>query len=276
MKLSILISVALLLGSFAWLAPKTGRVAAATTNGTTEVFANQGWQDSTLALQAGQQFRIDYVSGKWTYWNDGIAPFDANGDSYICSAESCCEPLPSARKGGLLGKVGDAVFFIGNGGTFTAPGSGTLLLRMNDCDDSFADNSGSVIVKLNTTSALTITNVAVVEGTGTTPTYVGFKVKLSIASSQSVTVDYATIAGTAHAISDYRAKAGTLTFAPGQTRKTIWIAVKADTRVEADETFQMLLSNPAHATITDARGVAIILNDDSTPPPTDAPSEATS
>jgi hypothetical protein len=114
------------------------------------VEANQGWQSTGVSVVQGQQFRIQYISGQWTYWRGTIDMLDANGDSYICSATSCCEPMPHNRKGALIGKVGNEVFFVGNGSTFTANYSGQLSLRINDCDDiDLADNVGAVSVKIS-------------------------------------------------------------------------------------------------------------------------------
>src|SRR6185369_592727 len=56
-----------------------------------------------------------------------------------------------------------------------------------------------------------------------------------------------------------------VTFAPGETSKSIVIAVNGDTLNEADETFFVNLSNAANATIGDAQGVVTIVNDDLPP-----------
>jgi hypothetical protein len=113
-----------------------------------EVLSDRGWQDTGLILQGGRQFRLEYVSGSWTYWGGTLAPFDAEGDSYVCGRAGCCEPLPGGRKGALIGALGDEVFFVGNGGVFTARSDGRLLLRINDCDTSLADNEGAVRVRI--------------------------------------------------------------------------------------------------------------------------------
>ena len=63
-----------------------------------------------------------------------------------------------------------------------------------------------------------------------------FLVTLSAASTQSVSVQYATADGTATAGSDYTSASGTLTFAPGELTKTISVAVTGDTTLESDET----------------------------------------
>src|SRR5262249_55009092 len=66
-----------------------------------------------------------------------------------------------------------------------------------------------------------------------------FTVSLDQAQSAPVTVDFATPAGvgTATAPSDYTAASGTVSFAPGETAKTITVQVNGDTTVEPDETF---------------------------------------
>ena len=63
--------------------------------------------------------------------------------------------------------------------------------------------------------------------------------------------------------SDYIAKSGTLTFAPGETSKTITIQVKGDSRRESNEYFYVDLSgNSGNTLLTKKRGIGTILNDD--------------
>src|SRR5439155_67330 len=92
-----------------------------------------------------------------------------------------------------------------------------------------------------------------------------FTVSLSNPSSQTITVNYATANGTATAGSDYVAESGTLTFAPGQTTRTIAIVVNGDTLNEPTETFFVNLSAPVNATIADNQGLGTILDNDSAP-----------
>jgi hypothetical protein len=92
-------------------------------------------------------------------------------------------------------------------------------------------------------------------------------VTLSAPSDQPVTAQYATADGTATAGSDYQAASGTLTFAPGETVKTISVAVLGDTQVEPDEFFRVFLSFPSGANIAYGEGGVTILNDDVAPPP---------
>ena len=77
-------------------------------------------------------------------------------------------------------------------------------------------------------------------------------------------MSFRTVDGTAKAgQSDYIAKTGTLTFAPGETTKTITIEVKGDNKKEADETFYLdLFDNSSNASFTKKRGTGTIWNDD--------------
>ena len=89
-----------------------------------------------------------------------------------------------------------------------------------------------------------------------------FEVTLSAASLQEVRVQYATSGGTATAGSDYTPASGTLTFAPGETKKQVPVDVTDDASDEPDETFNLVLSNPSGATIADGTGVATITDND--------------
>jgi hypothetical protein len=92
-----------------------------------------------------------------------------------------------------------------------------------------------------------------------------FTVTLSAATTVPVTVKYATADVTATAPADYAATAGTLTFTPGQTSKTVGVLVAGDTLVEADETFRVQLSDPGAATLGTAQAAGTIVDDDAPP-----------
>src|SRR5262249_42945330 len=74
-----------------------------------------------------------------------------------------------------------------------------------------------------------------------------FTVTLLGASTDTVTVNYATADGSAAAGSDFEAVSGTLTFNPGESSQTITVLVDGDTRDEFDEGFSVILSSPANA-----------------------------
>jgi hypothetical protein len=111
------------------------------------------------------------------------------------------------------------------------------------------------------TPTLSVNDVSVNEAAGTAT----FTVSLSAASGQTVTVNYATANGTATAGSDYTAASGTLTFAPGVTTQTITVTIGEDTVFEGSEAFNVNLSAPSNATITDATGVGTITDNDAAP-----------
>jgi hypothetical protein len=114
----------------------------------------------------------------------------------------------------------------------------------------------------NDLPALSIGNASVTEGNNGTKT-VAVAVTLSAATSATVTVSYQTVNGTAAAPSDYQAVTPTtLTFAPGVTSRTINVTINGDRVNEANETFQVVLSNPTGATIGTGAGTVTIINDD--------------
>ncbi len=108
---------------------------------------------------------------------------------------------------------------------------------------------------------MSISSVALFEGDAGLSNFT-LKVNLSRATDQTVTVDFATLDGTAGAGTDYVAKTGTLTFKPQVTEGVIDISIMTDTLKEADETFSVVLSNAKSATITTGTGVVTIRNDD--------------
>ena len=111
---------------------------------------------------------------------------------------------------------------------------------------------------------LNVLDTAVNEADGS----VGFLVTLDPAATGIVTVQYTTVDATAVAPADYTATSGTLTFAPGDTRKqTALVPIVNDGEEDSGETFRLVLSNPTGsdanngaAVLGDAEAVATILN----------------
>ncbi|MFO0947202.1 MAG: Calx-beta domain-containing protein [Planctomycetota bacterium] len=93
-------------------------------------------------------------------------------------------------------------------------------------------------------------------------------VRLSAASTNVITVNYATSQGTAAAGIDFRSANGKLTFSAGETQKTIRASIVGDATIESTETFSIVLSSATNATILDGTGLVTILDNDS-PPPTE-------
>src|SRR5262249_5294928 len=89
-----------------------------------------------------------------------------------------------------------------------------------------------------------------------------FAVSLDSPSASPVTVNFATADGTARAGSDYVATSGILTFALGETSKTVLVQTIDDSLSEPTETFLVNLSNPVGATIADGQGVGTIIDNE--------------
>ena len=128
-----------------------------------------------------------------------------------------------------------------------------------DYADETADDV-TVTVLENDAPTLAIVDAQGLEDVGT----LSFEVSLSTASSEAVTVAYATADGTALDGSDYTAAAGTLTFAAGSTAsQTLTVAITDDDADEPEsETFTVVLSNAANAELGDASAVGTIMDDD--------------
>ena len=127
------------------------------------------------------------------------------------------------------------------GTTANATASGTATITDNDA-----------------TPSLRINDVTVDEAAGTA----SFTVTLSAASGRAVGVSFATTNGSATAGSDYTARTGSLSFAPGVTSQTITVPITDDASYEGAETFRVVLSGATNASIADNSGTATITAND--------------
>ena len=117
----------------------------------------------------------------------------------------------------------------------------------------------------DTPPAISIGDRTVTEGdTGTTDAV--FTVSLGSPSGLPITVDYASADGTADSPDDFGAVSGGLTFDPGETSKTVTVAVVGDVLDEDDdETYTIELSDPGNASLGDTLGLGTIIDDDPEP-----------
>ena len=170
------------------------------------------------------------------------------------------------------------------GGTLTfAPGDSTKTIAVTVTgDDAFEDDETVVIRLSGATGGATIGTAA---GTGTivddevpglsidSPQVnegdtgfanLVFTVTLEPASDSEVSVWYADFEnGSATRGTDYLSvSAAELTFAPGETEKTITVRVRGDRTDEEDETVELGLGTPTGAEISQGTGVGTIRNDD--------------
>jgi hypothetical protein len=152
--------------------------------------------------------------------------------------------------------------------------AGTATCSDGDCTGqvTIADETG------DTPPSLSINDpTPVAEGNSETKT-VTFTVSLSAVSGRQVTVNFATAngpSGNTGAVGgsactgtvDYLTTSGTVTFAAGETSKSVPVTICGDEFSEADsETFFVNLSGASNATVADAQGVGTITNDDGAAP----------
>ena len=124
--------------------------------------------------------------------------------------------------------------------------------------DAVTAASVAVTIVEDDTPTLWIADAAAAEGDGD----LAFQVRLSVASSQTVTVEYSTADGTATAGEDYEATTGTLTFLALETQQTIRVPIIDDDLNEAVEAFTVALSNASNATIEDGKATGVIVDND--------------
>ena len=92
------------------------------------------------------------------------------------------------------------------------------------------------------------------------------QVELSYAFRSQITVNVSTANATAQSGQDYTAVSQTLTFAPGETRKTLSVPLLNDALDEFTESFTVQLSNPTVATLGTPRTVTVQISDDDPTP----------
>lgn len=198
--------------------------------------------------------------------NDAIMPIAVQ---YRTSSTGSWHNLPSAF-------IADAS---------TGPSHATLVTPVSVTLPSDANNAATLQVRVITSDAvgsdewigiddivvtsvplhgeLSISDQTVVEGNAGN-TAISFTVTRAGGTAGAVQADYSITLGDTDA-SDFGVApiGGTVSFADGETSKTITLQVAGDTAVEADEHFTVILSNPAGGvTITDGSGAGTITNDD--------------
>ena len=94
-----------------------------------------------------------------------------------------------------------------------------------------------------------------------------FTVRLDRASTQDVTLNYATADGSAVAPGDYSATSGSLTIAADSGVAFVDVPLVDDADAESDETFTLVLSNVLGAAVAKGTAIATILDDDTGDPP---------
>ena len=158
---------------------------------------------------------------------------------------------------------------LGEGSPARAGRSYTIGYSVYSGNGPLKDAAGNAVVEFSGLAAenetqprLSVADAKAQEGTDAS---MDFAVTLDAALDEAVTVDYATADGTATAGEDYTAASGTLTFAAGERRKTVSVAILDDAIDEGKETFRLRLSNADGAVIEDGEATGTIINSDAMP-----------
>ena len=132
------------------------------------------------------------------------------------------------------------------------------------CDSTGRKLVGPLSLTVQGPPTLSVADAEVEEAEGAT---LAFTVTLSRTVDETVSVAYATADGSATQGVDYTATSGTLTFAPGDTTKTVEVTVLDDAHDEGRETLTLTLSNatPARVKLADAEATGTITNTDPMP-----------
>ncbi len=171
--------------------------------------------------------------------------------------------------------TGQALFFLGsasvisdaNGnaalaGTFPAPLNGQRVVAIATSDTTHDSSEISPSILPSTDNpGISIADAA----TDETDRTAFITVSLDAPGNNAVTVQYTTLDGTALNGLDYTTITGSLTFLPGETSKTISVAMLNDSLIEPVENFAVKLSAPTGGgTLADADATSFIVSNDDT------------
>ncbi len=199
----------------------------------------------TLSATSNQPVTVAYATGNGTA--------TAGGDYLAASGTLTFAP----------GETSKLVAVSVKGDRLPEPNETFVVSLSSPANATIADGQGVGTI-VDDEPRISISDVTKTEGKKGQTTSFTFTVTLSAAYDQAVTMSFRTFNGTAKTSDqDYLAKTGTLTFAPGETTKTITIIVKGDGKKEANETFCLdLFGNSSNSLFTKSRGIGTILNDD--------------
>ncbi|BCM88343.1 levanase [Abditibacteriota bacterium] len=143
----------------------------------------------------------------------------------------------------------------------------TLSLKLTNAQNALVSPTQGIGTLVNDDGipAISIGDASIREGDkGTAP--LNFAIQLSRPSSSPVSVSWQTVVGTATAGADYLAvPPTTLTFKPGEVRKTVSVKVVGDALNEDSETLRAAFSKPTNATLSRSTATGTIADNDLIP-----------
>jgi PKD repeat protein len=208
--------------------------------------------DAVIAGAAANQLPTPDPGGPYAGFVDEPVLFNGSGSTD-----------PDGIVASYVWAFGDATAGNGAAPSHAYEAAGTYSAQLTVTDEEGGSASASVPVTIAPARPrFSAGDASVNEGnSGTTNALV--EVRLTRAPTASLTVGYSTVSATAVAGADYTSVSGMLTFAPGETSKTIAIPVLGDATVEGNEIFYVDLSN-AGSGIADGRAVVVIVDEEQT------------
>lgn len=202
---------------------------------------------------------------------NGLLANDSDPDSDPLSVTKTLPIAPPTSGGGAWVFPSDpanGTLTLNANGSFTyTPNPGftgidTFSYTAGDPRGKSATATATITVNAAPGTLLAVDNATVTEGNAG-GTAANFTITRSGNVSGASSVKYKTSGGTATAGTDYTAVALTLvSFAAGETTKPVAVTVTGDELAEAHETFNLTLSAPTGATMSDTSGAGTIRNDD--------------
>jgi len=207
--------------------------------------------DVTLSAASGQEVDVDWSTADGTATEAGNDYTGRSGTILFAPGETSSTVVIPVL--GDVASEADETFTV----TLASPGHATL---------GNATDTVTILDNDPLPTSVPIFDVADVsehEGASGTSTLT-FTVTRGDDTASAVTVDYAISDGTASATSDYTvlSATGTLSFAGGQTNKTVDVTVLGDRKLEHNEMLFLTLSNPSAGALNDPQGTGTIVNDD--------------
>jgi hypothetical protein len=219
----------------------------------------RGSGNDTIFALGGDTNRLLYVDGdsqdSGAHESSGLAP-----DAFEVAAHpSITNALTDGSITNFVGgsfPFGPADASSGFQWSLTIPASGNQALQ--------------VVLGGNTAPLMGVDDSSAIEGDAGTTALI-FNVSVSPPSPNALSVNFATVAGTAedeNGSGDYTSVSGTLNFAPLQASNTITVLINGDTTLEAAESFEVQLSGlsgDSNALLSNALALGTIRNDEEVP-----------
>ena len=211
----------------------------------------------TLDAVSGKQVTVDYAEGAGGTATAGTDYTALAAGTLTFAAGETSRSVDVTVAGDATDEADETVVV-----TLSGPVNAALAVAAGQT----ADTGTGTITDDDAAPEVSISSPSVAEGAMGSTAALSFAVTLDAVSGKQVTVDYAEGAGgTAAAGTDYTAlAAGTLTFAAGETSRSVAVTVTGDGVDEADETVAVTLSGPVNAALssTAATGTGTITDDD--------------